>query len=233
MAAKPEMLRYALLALFGSGAMPVACVNELSKGRLPVPSFHAAPLLRSACVVLKSLKGVAPICVERAHALVWSGGANSRSWSAQSPLVHPPVRSCGLCCVTVSVAKSTTRTKWPPRNTRRAPAGSDPAVERRVFLGGHFVRVVDFATLTVTQHSPQDLTGGCTSGDCALQDLEFAPSDHTRAWALSTQIGATPFKLFNTTQADLNSGAAWNDGTGNLPFDSSLTQATGIAPDPN
>ena len=113
------------------------------------------------------------------------------------------------------------------------PLAGDPAVARRVFLGGHFVRVVDFATLTVTQHSPQDLTGGCTSGDCALQDLEFAPSDHTRAWALSTQIGATPFKLFNTTQADLNSGAAWNDGTGNLPFDSSLTQATGIAPDPN
>jgi photosystem II stability/assembly factor-like uncharacterized protein len=113
------------------------------------------------------------------------------------------------------------------------PLASDPAVAQRVLLGGHFVLVFDFATRTVTRHSPQDLTGGCTSGACALQDLEFAPSDHTIAWALSKQSGTTPFKLFNTTQADLNSGATWNDVTGNLPFNSASTQATGIAPDPH
>ena len=113
------------------------------------------------------------------------------------------------------------------------PLAGDPAVAQRVLLGGHFVLVIDFATRTFTRHSPQDLTGGCTSGACALQDLEFAPSDHTIAWALSKQSGVTPFKLFNTTQADLNSGATWNDVTNNLPFDSASTQATGIAPDPN
>ena len=115
------------------------------------------------------------------------------------------------------------------------PLAGDPAVAQRVLLGGHFVLVLNFAagTVTVTRHSPQNLTGGCTSGACALQDLGFSPSDHTIAWALSKQSGATPFKLFNTTQADLNSGATWNDVTGNLPFDSASTQATGIVPDPN
>ena len=115
------------------------------------------------------------------------------------------------------------------------PLAGDPAVAQRVLLGGHFVLVLNFAagTVTVTRHSPQNLTGGCTSGACALQDLGFSPSDHTIAWALSKQSGATPFKLFNTTQADLNSGAAWNHVTGNLPFDSASTQATGIVPDPN
>src|SRR5262249_22989258 len=126
MEVKPEMLRYALLALFGSGAMPVAWVDALSKGRLPVTSFHVAPLLRSACVVLKSLKGVVSLCFESAHAILWSEGANSRSWSAQAPLAHPPVRFCGLCRVTVTLPapKLRTSTKWPPRSTRCATAGS-------------------------------------------------------------------------------------------------------------
>ena len=115
------------------------------------------------------------------------------------------------------------------------PLAGDPAVAQRVLLGGHVVLVLNFAagTVTVTRHSPQDLTGGCTSGDCALQDLAFAPSDHTLAWALSKQSGATAFKLFTTTQADRNSGATWTDVTGNLPFDSASTQATGIALDPH
>src|SRR5262249_55794073 len=123
---KPEMLRYALLVLFGSGAMPVACVDALSKGRLPVTSFHVAPLLRSACVVLKSLKGIAPLCFERAQARVWAEGADARSGGAHEPLAHPPVRSCGLCRVTVTVpaAKLRTSTKWPPRSTRCTTAGS-------------------------------------------------------------------------------------------------------------
>src|SRR5262249_57793897 len=113
-----------LLALFGSRAMPVACVDALSKGRLLVTSFHVAPLLRSAWVVLNSLNGVASLCFESAHAMVWSEGANARSWSAQAALEHPPVRSCELCRVTVRVSKSMTSTKWPPRSTRCATAGS-------------------------------------------------------------------------------------------------------------
>src|SRR5262249_20243524 len=121
---KPEMLRYALLALFGSREMPVACVDALSKGRLLVTSFHVAPLLRWVWVVLNSLKGVASLCFESAHAMVWSEGENARSWSAQAALEHPPVRSCELCRVTVRVSKSMTSTKWPPRSTRCATAGS-------------------------------------------------------------------------------------------------------------
>ena len=78
-----------------------------------------------------------------------------------------------------------------------------------------------------------DLTGGCANNACALQDIEIAPGDRTRAWSLSTQTGSTspvtPFKLYNTTQADLNTGAAWSDVTANLGFSAGATQATGIA----
>jgi hypothetical protein len=113
------------------------------------------------------------------------------------------------------------------------PLASDPAVAQRVLLGGHFVWVINFVTGLPTQQSPQDLTGGCTTGACALQDLAFAPSDPGRAWALSKHSDSIPFKLWNTTQAHLDSGVTYNDVTGNLPFNSVSTQATGIALDPN
>ncbi len=58
-------------------------------------------------------------------------------------------------------------------------------------------------------------------------------SDHTRAWSVSLQAGTAPFELFNTTQADHNSGATWDNVTVNLPFDFTKTQATGIATNQN
>jgi photosystem II stability/assembly factor-like uncharacterized protein len=47
------------------------------------------------------------------------------------------------------------------------------------------------------------------------------------------QSGSTPFKLWTTTQAHLDSGATWTDVTGHLPFNTASTQATGIALDPH
>jgi photosystem II stability/assembly factor-like uncharacterized protein len=113
------------------------------------------------------------------------------------------------------------------------PLAADPTNPQRLLMGGHKVYALDFSTGTVFLQSPQDLTGG-GCGNCALQDLEFASNtSNTLAWALSMQNGATPFKLSNTTQANLNNGAVWNDVTSHLPFSASATQATGIAPDPN
>jgi len=111
------------------------------------------------------------------------------------------------------------------------PLASDPANPQRLMLGGHGVYVIDFSISTIFLQSPQNLTGGCPNSSCALQDLEFSSS--TMAWALSMQSGTTPFKLSNTVQANLNSGALWNDVTFNLPFLPFGTQATGITPDPN
>ena len=97
---------------------------------------------------------------------------------------------------------------------------------------------------TWSRQTTQDLTGGCNSGECGLEDLEIAPSDHTKAYALametSTTFRPTPFKIFTTDQADMQvsggqpEGAHWIDKTAQLPpivFPDS-TQATGIAIDP-
>jgi hypothetical protein len=86
-----------------------------------------------------------------------------------------------------------------------------------------------------SQQTSQVLTGGCGNSGCALTDVEFA-GDHSHAWSLSTQLPTTPaipFKVFNTTQADLNSGAAWTDVTANLPLNPNKTQGSSIVPNPN
>jgi hypothetical protein len=122
------------------------------------------------------------------------------------------------------------------------PLASDPSVAERVLFGAHSVYVSTDGMSTWSRQTTQDLTGGCQTGACALQDLEFAPSDDTVAWALSMQTfstsPATPFKVFVTTQANLSvdsthpNGALWTDVTANLPFSASDTQATGIAISP-
>ncbi|HEY6298685.1 MAG TPA: hypothetical protein VIW95_03490 [Candidatus Binatus sp.] len=124
------------------------------------------------------------------------------------------------------------------------PLASDPALAQRVLFGAHSVYVSHDAMATWSQQTTQDLTGGCNSGECGLEDLEIAPSDHTKAYALamqtSTTFRPTPFKIFTTVQADMQvsvgqpEGAHWTDKTAQLPpivFPDS-TQATGIAIDP-
>ncbi len=112
------------------------------------------------------------------------------------------------------------------------PLATDPSVAQRVLFGSHRVYVSTDGMLTWQQQTSQDLTG-CANSTARCKTLEFAPSDNTKAYALSMQSGAKPFKLFNTTQADLNSGATWTDITSNIPFNTSLTQASGVAIDPN
>ena len=124
------------------------------------------------------------------------------------------------------------------------PLASDPAVAQRVLFGAHSVYVSNDGMATWSRQTTQDLTGGCNSGECGLEDLEIAPSDHTKAYALamqtSTTFRPTPFKIFTTDQADMQvsvgqpEGAHWTDKTAQLPpivFPDS-TQATGIAIDP-
>lgn len=124
------------------------------------------------------------------------------------------------------------------------PLASDPAVAERVFFGAHSVYVSNDGMATWAQQTTQDLTGGCNSGECALEDLEIAPSDDTKAYALametSTTFRPTPFQIFTTDQANLQvsagqpDGAEWIDKTSQLPpiVFPNATQATGIAVDP-
>ncbi len=122
------------------------------------------------------------------------------------------------------------------------PMAVDPLISRRVFFGAHSVYVSTDAGLTWGRQTKQDLTGGCSNGACAIQDLEFAPTAHNIAYALSTQTfetgSPTPFEIFQTSQADVQidnahpSGGAWTDVSINLPFSPTNTQATGIAISP-
>lgn len=122
------------------------------------------------------------------------------------------------------------------------PMAVDPLISRRVLFGAHSVYVSINAGLNWARQTTQDLTGRCSNGACAIQDLEFAPTAHNIAYALSTQTfetgSPTPFRIFFSMQADQQvststpSGGAWTDVTDNLPFSPTNTQATGIAISP-
>jgi len=122
------------------------------------------------------------------------------------------------------------------------PLAADPNHAGVVLFGAHYVYISTDAMLTWSRQSTQDLSGGCVSGSCAIQDLEFAPSDSTVAWSLSSQSfetsPATPFRVFVTTEANASvnanhpNGAPWTDVTDALPFSTADTQATSIAVSP-
>ena len=124
------------------------------------------------------------------------------------------------------------------------PLASDPAVAERVLFGAHSVYVSNDGMATWAQQTTQDLTGGCNSGQCALEDLEIAPSDDTKAYALAmetnTTFRPTPFQIFTTNEANIQvsagqpGGAEWTNKTAELPpiVFPAATQATGIAIDP-
>jgi hypothetical protein len=124
------------------------------------------------------------------------------------------------------------------------PLAVDPSVVGRVMAGAHSVYVSNDAMQTWARQTIQDLTGGCGDGTCALEDIEIAPSDDTKAYALAMETNSTarrtPFRVTTTAQANFQvdashpGGAVWTDVTANLspyalPTD---TQATCLAIDP-
>ena len=129
------------------------------------------------------------------------------------------------------------------------PVANDPSTSKRVFVGGHFIYVSTDGMKTFVQQETTDLTGGCSDGTCALDDIEFVPGSPNMAWAISMQSGAQfssppagyPFQVFNTKNANLNSAGTWTNVTANLQklivnnanIDPTATQATSIIPDPN
>jgi HYDIN/CFA65/VesB-like, Ig-like domain len=124
------------------------------------------------------------------------------------------------------------------------PLATDPSVAEHVLFGAHSVYLSTDGMATWQRQTTQDLTGGCPNGACALEDIEIAPSDDSKAYALametSTTTRPTPFKLSVTDQADVQvdaahpQGAQWVDQTAQLEpmLFPDQTQATGIAIDP-
>jgi hypothetical protein len=125
------------LELFGSIAIPVACVWSTGNTSLsaPVTSVHSPPLgvvlvtERFAWVVLLTAKATVParLLIATVHAIASFVGANSISSSEQvsSPVPHdspPPmpllVRFCVLCNVQLCIPLVETYTLWAPNSTR-------------------------------------------------------------------------------------------------------------------
>ncbi len=110
-----------------------------------------------------------------------------------------------------------------PGSSFYPPLASDPTVAHRVLFGAHHIYQSTDGMFTWAVMT-QDLTGGCTSGNCALTDIEFAPNDHTVAYSLSKQTFSpvTPFKVFRSLNADQGATSTWNDVT--PPIDATKTQ---------
>ena len=128
------------------------------------------------------------------------------------------------------------------------PLAVDPAVAYRVLFAAHGVYVSTDAMAHWAVQTTQDLTSptcfmAFDPTSCAVDDIEFAPSDHTKAWtvAASSPDGSVPFAVNNTTQANIQvdgthaNGGLWTDVTAHLNavFTVANTQATGIAVDPH
>ncbi|MDO8432351.1 MAG: hypothetical protein Q7S58_08070 [Candidatus Binatus sp.] len=124
------------------------------------------------------------------------------------------------------------------------PLAGDPGVSQRVMFGAHSIFVSRDGMWSWNRQTLQDLTGGCTKGACAIQDIEIAQADRRKAYSLSIETDSTlrptPFKLFTTDEADLEVDAAhpggghWIDKTMQLAplVFPDQTQATGIAVNP-
>jgi hypothetical protein len=106
-----------------------------------------------------------------------------------------------------------------------APIASDPSVGLSLLLGSFSVYSSTNGMSTWTQQTTQDLTRGCTESNapaCGILDIEYAPSNHQRAYAVTaipgSWTGNAPggFYVWTTTHADLSTGATWTEITGNL-----------------
>jgi hypothetical protein len=106
-----------------------------------------------------------------------------------------------------------------------APLAADPAVSQFVLLGSFYTYASANNMQSWTQQTTMDLTRGCVppgSFPCVVTDLSFAPSNHTKGYAvtgITTEFsGSAPggFYVWHTGGANLTSGTTWTEITGNL-----------------
>ncbi len=90
-----------------------------------------------------------------------------------------------------------------------APIAADPNVKGRVFFGAESIYVSTDEMSTFQSQTFDALTdSACEDGSCALEDVEFVPEDHTKAWALAMSnylnysLGNSGFAVSNTQLAE-------------------------------
>jgi photosystem II stability/assembly factor-like uncharacterized protein len=115
------------------------------------------------------------------------------------------------------------------------PLAVDPQIAHRVFFGGAQYVYASTDGMFSWQVQSNDLApSGGVAGN--LVDIEFAPTDHTRAYAVAGAIISALYSsethpVLTTSQADLNSGAQWIDIS--PPLGNGFGYPSGIAVDPN
>jgi hypothetical protein len=113
------------------------------------------------------------------------------------------------------------------------PIATDPTSSSRVLLAANAVYASTDNGVTWSKQSSSYLTPStCTSGVCAIDDLQFAPSDGTVAYAISATDGVAPFTISYSGNANLNSSATWTNITGTPPFSGISIEPTSIAVSP-
>ena len=133
-----------------------------------------------------------------------------------------------------------------------APLAVDPTASQFVLLGSFYTYASSNDMQSWTQQTTQDLTRGCfynqppgysSSSPCAVTDLSFAPSDHTKGYAVTgianVYSSSSPggFYVWHTVEANLTSGTTWNEITGNLRNNNNeqsyVIEPGGLTVDPN
>jgi hypothetical protein len=122
------------------------------------------------------------------------------------------------------------------------PLAADPTASKahRFLLGAHYVYALTFnanGSPVWNRQSTTDITGGCKDSTslhylaaaCAIEDIEFAPSKPTVAWAVSAAGGGVSFRVSRTAAANANTGAVWSNVGAGLP---TTIFPTGIAVSP-
>ncbi len=127
---------------------------------------------------------------------------------------------------------------------------NDPTVSQFLLFGSFYMYSSTDGMVSWSEQSGQNLTQGClyaqppgyaSSSPCGVQDVEFAPSNHARGYAVTgiTDVwtGNAPggFYVWTTGQADYSTGATWTNITTNLTSSgiSAWNQASGVAVDPH
>jgi photosystem II stability/assembly factor-like uncharacterized protein len=113
------------------------------------------------------------------------------------------------------------------------PIATDPTTSSRVLLAANALYSSTDNGVTWSKQSSSFLTPStCTSGICPINDLQFAPSDGTVAYAISATDGIAPFTISYSGNANLNSSATWTNITGTPPFSGISIEPTSIAVSP-
>jgi hypothetical protein len=109
----------------------------------------------------------------------------------------------------------------------------DPGTPHRVVLGGHKIYVSTDGMLTWAVQETTDLSDACGNQNCAIADIEFAPSAPSTAYATASNDGgssSSAFTLFISNNANVNASGTWTSISSGLPTTATTISSIGVDP---